>query len=514
VGCWLTAIAGSLLIAGPLCLASTLTPPEPPAQRTLPYFNLRQSTLTYHGPSADLTNLTELRVGWFGPTNLADPLSGDLWWSANYAVQQANPTAQALPHHPQISRLLPFRLVPRWSVDPWGTGVSQLTRMVYDEEPLAVLGSVDSASTHLAEQIVAKANLPLVSPIATDQTVTLAGVSWMFACAPSDVVIARVLVDEILRCALSMRAGRGNTEGAIAANPGPVPSALCPTEREGRGAGAEFPDGAGVNGRAPRLALLAATDHESRMTTREVMREFARRHRLPDVRLDLSTSAETLDHLLSTLAERQPQVILIIAGAEESARLVRALRDDARSRISALSSAVIFGSPAVGRRRFVELAGPAAEGVCFPLLAVPAPNDAAAGDFIQAFTAERGYAPDYAAMLTYDATRVLLAAIREAGPNRDRVRSALAGLSPWAGMGGTISFDGTGQNTRTNVPVATIRRGRMEWTRNPPDARTTQSWRDELGESDIAEGMKHRPRGLPRRSRGRGRATLLVKFGH
>ena len=83
-------------------------------------------------------------------------------------------------------------------MDPWGTGVSQLTRMVYDEQPLALLGSVDSATTHLAEQVVAKANLPLVSPIATDKSVTLAGVSWMFSCAPDEAAIARVLVDAVL----------------------------------------------------------------------------------------------------------------------------------------------------------------------------------------------------------------------------------------------------------------------------------------------------------------------------
>ena len=163
-----------------------------------------------------------------------DPLTGDLWWAANLAVQEAN--ARTSDFGPRTSDFLrlPFRLVARWAVDPWGTGVSQLTRMVYDEQPLALLGSVDSATTHLAEQVVAKANLPLVSPIATDKSVTLAGVSWMFSCAPSDAAIARVLVDAVL---------------------------------------------AGLTGRADKLVLLATTDHESRMTAREVLREFSRRQR-------------------------------------------------------------------------------------------------------------------------------------------------------------------------------------------------------------------------------------------
>jgi branched-chain amino acid transport system substrate-binding protein len=402
-----------------------------------PFLNLRQSTLAYHGPSTDLTNLTELRIGWFGPTNLDDPLHGDLWWAANYAVGNANASipisdrksqisSPPLPSSPSAS-LLPFRLISRWSVDPWGTGVSQLTRMVYEDEPLAVLGSVDSASTHLAEQVVAKANLPLVSPIATDKSVTLAGVSWMFACAPTDVAVARALVGEILQCA---------------------------------GEKARADDESGVRGQPP-LAVLTATDHESRMTAREVFRELSRRQRPPDFRHDLSTHSGALEHLLSTLAEIKPRIILIIAGAEDAARLVRAIRDERRPWSQALSSTAILGSQAMARTLFLELAGTAAEGVRFPLPAVPDADDAVTRDFIQRFTAERGHRPDYAAILTYDATRLLLDAIQETGPNRSRIRNALAGLSPWTGIGGSICFDGTGQNTRTNIPLATIRAGRV-----------------------------------------------------
>ena len=76
--CWLSAPALSPLAAH--------SPPSPSA----PFVNLRQANLDYHGPDGDLTNLTEIRIGWFGPTNLADPLTGDLWFAANLAVRDAN----------------------------------------------------------------------------------------------------------------------------------------------------------------------------------------------------------------------------------------------------------------------------------------------------------------------------------------------------------------------------------------------------------------------------------------
>ncbi len=397
-------------LAALLCLASlpntsaAQSADQNPAPRRP---RLRDTTLGYNGPSDDLTNLTEIRIGWFGPSNLDDPLTGDLWWAANFALQEANtlPSDSRLPASDFLR--LPFRLIPRWSVNPWGTGVSQLARMVYDEQPLALLGSMDSATTHLAEQVVAKAQLPLVSPIATDKSVTFAGVSWMFSCAPGDDAVARVLVEAVQ---------------------------------------------AELKSPADKTVLLATTDHESRMTAREVMSQLSRCGRRPDFRFDVPPDAADIAQQLQAAADARPAVVLIIAGVEDSARLTRAVREK-------VGTATIFGGQSMGRRRFTELAGAAAEGVRFPLLFVPNPADANCTRFIERFKSEHQRAPDYTAALTYDAMRLLLEAIRRAGPNRARIREALAQLSPWPGIAGTIHFDGTGQNTRTDLCLGTIRNG-------------------------------------------------------
>ncbi len=355
-----------------------------------------------------MTHRAEIRIGWFGPTNLNDPLTGDLWWAANCALQEAN--RQAPPAVGTGAASPPLRLVPRWAVDPWGTGVSQLARMVYEEQPLALLGSVDSASTHLAEQVVAKANLPLVSPIATDNSVNLAGVPWMFSCAPSDAAVARALAGALL------------TE-------------LGDSRR--------------------KCVLLAATDHESRMTSRELLAELRRRGRLPDFRFDVPPGAADIDRQMQAAVEARPDAVVVIAGPEPAARLTRAVREK-------LGQAIVFGSHTLGRRSFRECAGPAAEGVRFPLLWTPPDaTDTNAARFVQRFAAERGHEPDYAAALAYDATRLLIEAIRRAGPNRARVREALAELSPWRGVAGPIRFDGAGQNTRKDLPMAAIKRGAL-----------------------------------------------------
>jgi branched-chain amino acid transport system substrate-binding protein len=461
-----------------------------------PFLRLRETTLAYPGPADDFTNLNELRIGWFGPTNLNDPLTGDLWWAANLAVQEANdrlgqkpeirnqksersskPEARSStgvvrpggqdpqatdqetgsvvrtssfgipsdlgPRTSDFGRL-PCRLIPRWAVDPWGTGVSQLTRMVYDEQPLALIGSVDSASTHLAEQVVAKANLPLVSPITTDPSVTLAGVSWMFACAPSDAAIARVLVDDLLATQENAsdhptRSGRRQEALTASGGDGKESQGLLTSTVTGRGRGS-------------KLALLTCTDHESRMLAREVLRECSRRGRMPDFRFDVAPGAAGFARQMEGLVEASPATVVIVAGAEDAARWVRAVREKA-------PAVQVFGCQAMGRARFRELAGPAAEGVRFPLLFLPDATDPKAAPFLERFAAERDRPPDYTAVLTYDATRLLLEAIRRAGPNRARIREALTQLSPWPGLAGPIRFDGTGQNLRTDVRMGTIRSG-------------------------------------------------------
>ncbi|NLH72737.1 MAG: ABC transporter substrate-binding protein [Verrucomicrobia bacterium] len=444
------------LAAAMVWLMSTLWPNLDAAQPP-PYMRLRDSTLEYPGPSANITNSTEYKIGWFGPTNLDDPLTGDLWWAARFAIDKANSEiSKPVPQGNAESSSLPFRLVPRWATNPWGTGVSLLARMVYEEHPIALLGSVDSASTHLAEQVVAKAQLPLVSPIATDKSVTLAGVSWTFACAPSDDAIARVLVDHVFRALQSSTSNR--------------------TEHK----------------TARSIVMLSCTDHESRMTAREVMKQFSLRGRLPDYRLELPPGMESYLERIAPLEQSLGQsghiILLIVAAPEDSARLLQAARECLCHDTSALRRAIpnpkkscsetaeddgelrclIFGTHAMARARFLALAGTHAEGVHVPILFVPDPENPATAGFIREFTMARGHAPDHAAALTYDATRLLIAAIQSGGPNRARVREALAKLSPWQGVAGTIQFDGTGQNTRTNVAMGIVRNGAIVRL-TPPD---------------------------------------------
>jgi ABC-type branched-subunit amino acid transport system substrate-binding protein len=112
-----------------------------------------------------------------------------MWRAACLAIDQANQTGGY--------RGAPFRLVAGWAENPWGSGVTQITRMVYVHNVWAIIGGIDGPSTHLAEQVAAKARLTLLSPVCTDRTANLANVPWMFSCLPQDHLQAPVLAEAI-----------------------------------------------------------------------------------------------------------------------------------------------------------------------------------------------------------------------------------------------------------------------------------------------------------------------------
>jgi branched-chain amino acid transport system substrate-binding protein len=142
--------------------------------------------------------------------------------------------------------------------------------------------------------------------------------------------------------------------------------------------------------------------------------------------------------------------VVVAAGAEGSARIVRELRSRGyRGRV--------VGTHLMGRRRFAEEAGTAAEGVIFPLLC--SRSDLAEG-FETAFEARYHVRPDYAAAHTYDGMNLVISAIRRAGLNRARTGDALRANNPTPGVTGIIGWDSLGTNDRP-ASLGTIVSGRI-----------------------------------------------------
>lgn len=190
------------------------------------------------------------------------------------------------------------------------------------------------------------------------------------------------------------------------------------------------------------------------------------------VRYDAGSSSYTAAALAATLS--RPQVVLVWGIVDDSARMVRELRDRG-------FGGDIYVSHGVGNDRFIELAGAAAEGVRLVVGPLLVASDLAANAPTR--DVALAYARQYEAAFpgesattfgghAYDAVMALanagdLALERGALATSDIVvkrlalRDALEGMGPFVGVGGVFDFTGTdhqGLDARAYV-VAQIKDG-------------------------------------------------------
>jgi len=89
----------------------------------------------------------------------------------------------------------PFKLIIRTTEGPWGAGSKQSVNLVYEDNVLAILGSLDGRNAHLAEQVAAKSHLVYLETRATDPTLSQAYVPWFFRIVPNDDQQSRALLE-------------------------------------------------------------------------------------------------------------------------------------------------------------------------------------------------------------------------------------------------------------------------------------------------------------------------------
>lgn len=384
-----------------LYLLAFLLPVEAPGQR--PDFVLREHQTAYHGPGRDLpapTDVTEIAIAFFGPSDPEDPITGTTWQAIQLAVDQENAS--------RAPEAVPIKVIPIWSDDPWGSGVQQLARAIYQERIWAIIGGTDGPSTHLAEQLAVKARIALVSPAASDKTVNLINIPWMFSLCPSDDQLAEALAESL----------------------------AAPLDHK-------------------KWTLITTTDHDSRLQAKEILNALGQRHIAPDYRFSCRPGFPEFEDLVDRVLQARNRAVLIVAHPWDSARLVKALRDRG-------FNGLIAGGSSMGDPAFAREAGKAAEGVIYPLRCRPGYDE---GPFAEAFRNRFGRLPDQRAALAYDGTQLVMNAIRRAGLNRALIRDAIAECSPWPGVSGPVQWDHLGRNCRS----ATVTRNvfRADQSRTP-----------------------------------------------
>ena len=275
------------------------------SQEAPPYKATPGSPAIFEGPERDAPEPRDIRevvIGYYGPSEDAHPEGGILWQGATLAIEEVNRAGGY--------KGKPFRLAARWSENPWRGGAALITRMAFEDRVWAIIGSIEGAGTHLAEQVVAKALLTLVNPVATDRSVHGAGVPWMFSIVQGDDQHAAALA----------RALAGRT-----------------------------------------IVTLKSTDHDSRAFAAFLKTACSSANVRTRLEVEFEAAKPDLHDAARNAVAEPPMPSWSWPAPRDSARAVKALR-------AAGYRGLIAGGPWFGRAVFAAEAGEAAEGALFPLV--------------------------------------------------------------------------------------------------------------------------------------------------
>ena len=131
----------------------------------------------------------------------------------------------------------------------------------------------------------------------------------------------------------------------------------------------------------------------------------------------------------------------------------------------------IMGSDSWGSAELMNLCGPDCFGSFFSTHYAAAGATGPTKEFIDRYKGKYGYVPDDVAALTWDATRMLLQAVQNAGKltgnletNRKAIRDALAKMTGFDGITGKMTFtEGSGDPAKCAVIVKISDKGEFEF---------------------------------------------------
>jgi len=368
-----------------------------------PYRRFYLEPFVYRGPgreAAEPQGLPTVKIGLLAPLQgTARDLAGR---SLQRGVELALDTANESGGYAGI----PFEMVSRNDQLLWGSSSNTLVELAYGEKVWAVIGSLDSNSTHVALRAALKAELFIVNVGSTDPTVTETGIPWIVRCTPDDrqtgYRIAALLFDEL---------------------------------------------------QLSKVAVLRSSDRYGRFGVAEFRDAAVRLSRPLPMEIQLRTGEDDFSSPLRRIEAADVEAVVLWTGARDAAKLVRQMRQRGMSQL-------IIGTDRLVSETFLGEAGDDAEGIIATSWLDLRRDDDDWRQFQRQFRTRYGVEPDAFAAYGYDAGVLTVDAIRRVGLNRVLIRDALSEIRYYQGMGGVIELDATA-NSVAPVFLARVEGGKF-----------------------------------------------------
>jgi len=296
-----------------------------------------------------------------------------------------------------------YQLVVRSTDGPWGAGSKESVSMVFEDEVVAIMGSLDGRNAHLAEQVATKTRIVFLSSWATDMTLSKAFVPWYFRCIPNDHQQAVSLAQEIYH--------RRKLE---------------------------------------KVATIATETYDSRYASSAFVKVASSENMAAPRQFLYGSSGKNLPEILTDIEKHGIEAIVLFGEPEFASEIIPMLKQRSMNQM-------IFGTLAVANGQKATCPDwNTLEGII--MVSSGHWFTAEGMAFQSAFHKTFGYQAGAAAAYAYDGINVIIGVIKRAGTDRDRIIEAFAEANHKSGITGDIQFDVNG-NRSGCARLMTIRKG-------------------------------------------------------
>ena len=365
-----------------------------PFRAVKPYKEHFLLQMEYTGPGRCIpepAKVSSVKIGFIGPImptvsvatggkSHEEVLGVKMLQGARLAVEQANARGG------YVKRKVPFELMVTNDNGLWGSTGNEVIKMSYQDPLWAILGTIDSANSHIAIRVALKAEIVMLNTGDTDPTFIETNIPWVMRNMGDDRQMGYLLMDYMIR-----------SQGL------------------------------------KRIGIIRSSNRYGRFGVREI-RDSARRMGFP-VAIEMAYKLGISDFSLQLERIREAKVDAVVhwGDARESALVLKQMRAMGMTQ-------PYFTSDRSVSKEFEELAGDAAEGVVAGFPWNPDRQDPKLEEFKAAFRKRYNEEPETYAAHGYDGMNLLLWAVNVAGLNRAKIRDVLAYRRPWQGVTGEIPF--------------------------------------------------------------------------
>src|SRR5271157_5593175 len=369
---------------------------------TKPYkeWYVDKDTLDYFGAARErvvpeIAASKTVNIGFLGPleNNYEAPYGQAMLHGAQLAIEEAN--ARGGYGASATSHGRPYDLKVHNDSAQWGASSTEAVKMLFDEHVVAVLGSVDGASTHIMLRVSLKLEFPIMDTGTTDPTVTETRIPWLMHTFPDDRQQGYTMADYVFKQLKLKKIGVFRTQTRYA-----------------------------------RIGVEKFFDEAKRMG------------RVPPLEVKFDRGDHDFSTQLRMLQNAHIEGLVIWGEAPDAARILKQMREMGMKQ-------PVFGSSRMAYPALLESAGSAAEGVVTTAPLDPTRTDAQWQEFRKRYQAEFHMEPDAYAAYAYDGMNILIGAIEKKGLNRGRI---MDGLREYYGK----SYDGAAEREEFDYTLNNI----------------------------------------------------------